>query len=575
MATLKTTYADGLQPGHDIFCTPDNTSFYATKPYLELDSAQQVIRLVKVWPDTGSGLIECTLLKETPLLDSKGHYTALSYCAGDVNDTDTILLNGTRFNVFANLRYALEEVRRFWSKTYDDRECLVWVDQISINQSDIRERSHQVRFMREIYQYAEQVLVCLSTKNINPGAMDWLLRLAEDVPFGSDISDGNEEEFREDRWHWYRLRRHMWASILDEKFVTGWLAFYDLVDAPWWNRSWIFQEFIVASKVHFMYCGEYAAWEALFPIWRSICSLNRPLMDLTHFLIFNPDFRLGGPEDLNLCRIIERVERGKSQAAVDTLRFVIDSKASWSGMMDLKRLLAHSRYCNTTDPRDKVFAYIGLADPAYGILPDYSHSTARVLTDTTVKIIQVEDSLDILYYAAASLPRQDTLLPSWVIDCACAELSNETRNGHYATELRYKYTGLARQKANASFHTLETSEGCLLSLQVRGAFIDKLTAKEILVFDGAGQYAPSACFISPKGFNLSCSTLIRPDDEMWIIDGCGIPLILRTQHEYGYSLVSAATILMKGDHKSNQDIYIRLLQLAKIQHGGWQNISII
>ena len=31
-------------------------------------------------------------------------------------------------------------------------------------------------------EYAEQVLVCLSTKNVNPKGMDWLLRLAEDVP---------------------------------------------------------------------------------------------------------------------------------------------------------------------------------------------------------------------------------------------------------------------------------------------------------------------------------------------------------------------------------------------------------
>ncbi|KAI4632675.1 hypothetical protein J4E80_000032 [Alternaria sp. BMP 0032] len=179
--------SDGLQPGHDIFCTPNNDSFHASSLYSELDVAQQEIRLVKLWPGSGDDAIDCTLLPGARVRDLEGQYTAPSYCAGSAKNTEPIVLNGTTFNVFANLAHALREVRQFWSTTYGDRECLLWVDQISINQYDINERSTQVRFMREIYEYAEQVLVCLSTKRSDPRGMSWLIELASDVrPRGQD-----------------------------------------------------------------------------------------------------------------------------------------------------------------------------------------------------------------------------------------------------------------------------------------------------------------------------------------------------------------------------------------------------
>jgi hypothetical protein len=71
------------------------------------------------------------------------------------------------------------------------------------------------------------------------------------------------------------------------------------------------------------------------------------------------------------------------------------------------------------------------------------------------------------------------------------------------------------------------------------------------------------------------SSFVQHHDELWIPDGCGVPLILRNQHKYGYSLVSAAAILMQGDDKSHQNQLAELLRLAKEQHGGWQMISMI
>jgi hypothetical protein len=556
MAKKPITAPGTFLAGHDIFCAPDNSSFYSTKPYSELDPIQQEIRLIKLLPDNGGGLIECTLLQKAPLLDREGQYTALSYCAGDPRNTDAILLNGTRFNVFANLSHALREVRRFWKSTYSDRDCLLWIDQISINQSDIQERSHQVRFMREIYQHAEQVLVCLSTKKINPRGMDWLLRLVEIVPpheddllsdeywnstqysSDKDASKDGEKEIPIPPYHWYRLKTHIWANTMNESFIQGWLAFYDIVEAPWWSRAWVFQEFIVASKMYFMYSGKFATWETLSPVLKSFCYIHRDiLINRDKFLDANYDLHLNGPADRNLCRVIERVERGRSQAALDTMEFMINSKTGWSGKMDLKELLAHSRYCSTTDLRDKVFAFIGLADLVYGILPDYSHPLARVLTETTMKIIDVENSLDVLCHAAASRPRQKSIVPSWVVDWTCEELSNDIRENHCGTEQCHEWSGLPRNKAYTSFFTLETPAVCLRALQVRGVFIDGLVTELISDLDSAAQRALFRSFKSSKGIMVLCSSLVQHGDELWVLDGCGVPLILRVQEGYGYSLV--------------------------------------
>jgi hypothetical protein len=116
--------SDGLQPGYDIFCTLHNDALHATTLCSKLDAAQQEIRLVKLWPGTGDDVIECTLLAEAPLLNLKAQYTAPSYCAGSATNTEPIVLNGTPFNVFANLAHALKEVRHFRRATYGDRVCL-------------------------------------------------------------------------------------------------------------------------------------------------------------------------------------------------------------------------------------------------------------------------------------------------------------------------------------------------------------------------------------------------------------------------------------------------------------------
>lgn len=87
--------ADRAHPGHNIFCTPENSRFHSQTSYAALDAMRREIRLIELLPDSGRGLIECTLLDKVALAEVQGEYYALSYCAGDVNHTGIILVNGT------------------------------------------------------------------------------------------------------------------------------------------------------------------------------------------------------------------------------------------------------------------------------------------------------------------------------------------------------------------------------------------------------------------------------------------------------------------------------------------------
>ena len=88
-------------------------------------------------------------------LDSGPTYECLSYAWGSDDRGRAITLNGSAFSVSSTLYTALEHLR------HETQERKVWIDAISINQSNLAERSSQVALMRRIYQNAARVNVWL------------------------------------------------------------------------------------------------------------------------------------------------------------------------------------------------------------------------------------------------------------------------------------------------------------------------------------------------------------------------------------------------------------------------------
>jgi hypothetical protein len=109
------------------------------------------IRVVSLQPrrSTGSTVkIECTLSHVA--FGDMPKYDALSYTWGDGAVKRTIFLNEIRVEVGENLAAALVNIRGL--ELAGEKPRTLWIDAICINQSDLAERSRQVRLMPLIYE---------------------------------------------------------------------------------------------------------------------------------------------------------------------------------------------------------------------------------------------------------------------------------------------------------------------------------------------------------------------------------------------------------------------------------------
>ena len=116
-------------------------------------SGPSQIRVVSILPGKPDAAMNLEL--EHVDLDSESKYECLSYAWGIDDHDQAIILNGSAFSVSSTLYTALEHLR------HGTHERRIWIDAISINQSNLTERSSQVALMRRIYQNAGRVNVWL------------------------------------------------------------------------------------------------------------------------------------------------------------------------------------------------------------------------------------------------------------------------------------------------------------------------------------------------------------------------------------------------------------------------------
>jgi hypothetical protein len=127
-------------------------SFVGTFQYQPLDPDINTIRIVTLEPGDFETPMHCTLQHAD--LDTHTQYEALSYVWGDPKLTTPIRFeNDAAFPMTKNLERALRYLRA------EDTPGVLWINAISINQSNMPERSQQVRKMAVIYELADKVLL--------------------------------------------------------------------------------------------------------------------------------------------------------------------------------------------------------------------------------------------------------------------------------------------------------------------------------------------------------------------------------------------------------------------------------
>lgn len=363
----------------------------SNKTYKYKPLAENEIRLIQFRRTSQcssiSTLVECKLYHRS--LDSTVEYNALSYAWGDATVTELIALDGINFHVTKNLAAAL----KVFSESEQTVSSPLWVDALCINQSDITERSIQVLKMTEIYQRAKEVIVWLGPcslavevalmklsglQQILEPAITELVRNTGKAPWRDVLSVSLEQ-----------LRNYM-----DPNASGGsqfWSGLDDLYDLPWWKRTWILQEVASATKFRFI-CGTLS-------------------------------FDVGFMRTADHCiRAVSRDPKSASLEFVSTFKMrhifrVIGFKDACQVDGRLLNLLSLGRLGGATDPRDKIYAFLGLAtDVEDGSLaPNYHFSQWRIFTQVAIWYILKYNNLDIFSHCFPNNLGSDNL-PSWVPD---------------------------------------------------------------------------------------------------------------------------------------------------------------
>jgi hypothetical protein len=114
-----------------------------------IDQLSRSIRLLRLTEDASSSTIECELTSFQ--LNSAPPYIAISYAWGSSRRTKAIRVRDNLVAVRENLWHFLDHKRHIEKKDY------YWVDAICIDQSNTRERNHQVSLMKDIYRTVSEV----------------------------------------------------------------------------------------------------------------------------------------------------------------------------------------------------------------------------------------------------------------------------------------------------------------------------------------------------------------------------------------------------------------------------------
>jgi hypothetical protein len=403
-STLVTTGAIASNPIEDNFYTPANQDFYSSNPYSDLDPSRHEIRLLELLPAKDDEPLRANLLTKCFLSGDDGEppsYCAISYFAGNHKDTEVVYVNGVRFNAFTNLSHALRQVLKARERrALEQYPQLIWADQICINQSKISERSHQVGFMRKIYESAEAVFASLGWEDPSHGR--WVTAAEKlGVEFDSGIYLEDTTVFVKDR---------IFADLCDEKFQSAYSDFSHILHSTWWRRGWVYQEVLVAQELLVLFGFGCLAWNKI----ASAVNTAHKVMDYCgmqllygHLNALEPTFKA-------------LFKQGKQS---DFATFMIRGRIDWKrrGQTAIVLLLQHAQECRVTDIRDRVFAFIGLADPGYRIIPDYAINVPTMLRHLCKRIILYEDRLNILCSSIKAGPDSDHRerradIPTWTPD---------------------------------------------------------------------------------------------------------------------------------------------------------------
>jgi hypothetical protein len=315
---------DWLWPAADTF-TDDSVCPRVLSTCSQLGS--QRIRLVKIRP--GPPNTTMSLAVRTCFLTQAEDFTALSYTWGSSVQPHRIFLDNQPIFVTTNLWRFLNQARRIPSRF----SGWLWIDALSVDQSDPWEKFEQVKMISEIFKSAKRALIWLGPAYGDSGkAMKALPKFS---PFSSRKSS-----------------RALWAPPLGP-------AILGLSERAYWQRLWVLQE-LRASRALDMMCGSHC-------------------VDLEHLI----SFLLADNFDQ---RVQANVQILRNSLAAQMFRLIGQSSDT-----SLRSMLDVTGHLRCADARDKVYAILNVVSVGrQNIEPDYTVTLIEVLNKILRNMYETE-----------------------------------------------------------------------------------------------------------------------------------------------------------------------------------------
>jgi Heterokaryon incompatibility protein (HET) len=366
--------------------------------YEPISKESRDIRLAKILPGKYTDTLEIMLSNVS--LNDDLNYTALSYTWGDSSNTCPITVNGHCVQVRVNLANAFLHIRKL------DEDVVIWADALCINQDDISERDHQVFQMKDIYMKASKTIiylgndnggyVCYSALNFLQSKSDW-------------IKETNSE---------------LYSNLNNAVSFRGGLDDVELavLERPWFRRVWVLQELVV-SKNPFVQCGSRST------TWDDFCKVV--LLEKRVHDRYGDSWRKRALYDY----VRDMFEARWAFILSNSLHNLIQPWYHIAGQTkgnrsDILSMLERGRRLSASEPRDKVFALLGIStgidttDKYLAI--DYAKPISEIYMSLATYMIERASSYDIFSHVTDVSNEEDdglphyeelygsSLLPSWV-----------------------------------------------------------------------------------------------------------------------------------------------------------------
>ncbi|QPC70356.1 hypothetical protein HYE68_001108 [Fusarium pseudograminearum] len=335
-------------------------------------------RIIELYPGIPGDILEFEL-EEAPLF-SETPFEALSYEWQEKHGTIPVQCDGQKIFITPNCKAAMEKLR------LRDKSRYLWIDAICINQANDQERNQQVSIMGDIYRAAQRVVMWLGEETepikaafemlptVAKAQCMLLLQVTGELPGGVSTEGIDDPE-------------KMLDSMFKEQSVMD--AFRDLMQRTYWTRAWILPEIVIAGSRGIVMCGTQSCrWTTLqvgMPIYE-YCNFGQPPV------VFNSG--LAGDLGPEVEMLFENVV------------FVLHT-------------------LEATDPRDKIFASLGLVSQGRRTIgkklveapvADYTMSVQQVFIHAARYLIDLGGAFWAWRLGIQRSTKKVDNLPSWVPD---------------------------------------------------------------------------------------------------------------------------------------------------------------